>query len=87
MPVETDTHLPAGQRQLFLDDWIIEQSEGLERRLGHPVKHPENPVLKREKPWEAVQCDLYGSALWDPQKKKLRRPKGEGDKVETRPTD
>ena len=60
------------QRQLFLDDWIIEQSEGLERRLGHPVKHPENPVLKREKPWEAVQCDLYGSALWDPQEKKLR---------------
>ena len=70
---ETDAARRIGQRrQLFLDDWIIEQCEGVERRLGHPVKHPDNPVLKREKPWEAAQCDMYGSALWDPQERKLR---------------
>lgn len=68
-----DTVRHIGQRrQLFLDDWIVEESAGLERRLGRPVKHPGNPVLKREHPWEAVQCDLYGSALWDPNMKKLR---------------
>ncbi len=84
-----DTVSHIGQRrQLFLDDWIVEESEGLERRLGRPVKHPGNPVLKREKPWEAVQCDLYGSAWWDPQMKKLRlyyetrgKPGGGDDKL------
>ena len=60
------------RRQLFLDDWIVEQCEGVERRLGQPVKHPDNPVLKREKPWEAVSCGAYANVFWDAEERKLR---------------
>lgn len=65
--------LPIGnRRQLFLDDWVIERLDGLQRRLGEPVKHPASPVLRREKPWDAWRCELSGSAVWDPDRKKIR---------------
>ena len=33
------------RRQLFLDDWLIEHLENIERIYEEPVKHTENPVL------------------------------------------
>jgi hypothetical protein len=58
--------LPIGsRRQLLVDDWCIEQSENLVREQGIPVKHPNNPVLRRDKPWEAARCELYGSVVQD----------------------
>ena len=38
--------------QLFLDDYLIQRVQGAERRLQRPVKHPANPVLAGEQPWE-----------------------------------
>jgi hypothetical protein len=40
------------QRQLFLDDDIIDELSGMTRRLGVVEKHPANPILKAELPWE-----------------------------------
>lgn len=37
-------------RQLFLDHYLIEEMNGTELRLHHPV--PEGPVLYFDKPWE-----------------------------------
>src|SRR5262245_40436408 len=39
-------------RQLFLDDHVIADRQGLRRRLHQPKKHPANPVLWGETPWE-----------------------------------
>ena len=59
-------------RQLLIDDWLIERTENLRREQGQPQKHPKNPVLAREKPWEASRCELYGSVVYDDAHKRLQ---------------
>ena len=39
-------------RQLFLDDFGIESMKGLRRVVNSATRHPANPVLRREDPWE-----------------------------------
>ncbi len=53
-------------RYLFLDLHHITRIEGLYRRMHQPQRHPENPILRGENPWESV-ASLYGTALYDPQ--------------------
>ena len=62
----------SSEPQLFLDDHLIAKSRGLTRVLEEPVKHPANPLLVGEHPWEerAVQC--YGNALYDAERKCFR---------------
>ena len=65
---EPESDLPrriGHRRQLFLDDWLIERADNVRRELQHPVKHPGNPVLRRDKPWDESRCDLYGSVVRD----------------------
>ena len=57
---------PLGLRQLFLDDYIIARADNLARTLNQPTKHPDNPVLRGEHPWEALRVQVYGTALYDP---------------------
>lgn len=60
------------QKQLFADDAIVETTEGLTRTL-HPVKkHPANPLIVPDKPWEGLSVLLYGSVLRDPETGKFR---------------
>lgn len=61
----TPLPIALGQHQLFLDDYVILKQTGLERKLHTPQKHPLNPVLKREKPWEAFRVQVYGTILYD----------------------
>jgi hypothetical protein len=56
------------QRQLLVDDWVIGESNGLTRRQGSPRKSDKNPVLRRDRPWEAARCELYGSSEWIPER-------------------
>ena len=43
-----------GSRQLFVDDYLIaETDKNITREIHHPKKHPANPVLIGDKPWEA----------------------------------
>lgn len=52
-----------GTRQLFLDDYLIAESENVTRQI-HPVeKHPGNPVLRATEPWENEVAIVYGSVL------------------------
>ena len=50
-PVKIDT-----TRQLFIDDYLIASSEGLTRRVHEAKKHPGNPLISPDKPWEAGGC-------------------------------
>lgn len=54
-----------GQRQLFVDDWIVDQTQNIQRQPAEVVKNPGNPVLKRDKPWDQCRCDIYGSGVFD----------------------
>ncbi len=53
-----------GVRQLFLDDVGIDSMEKLERVVHEANRHPANPVLKPDTPWEQV-CSVYGTAMYD----------------------
>ncbi len=53
-------------RYLFLDLHHITRIEGLYRQMHQPKRHPENPILRGENPWESV-ASLYGTVLYNPQ--------------------
>lgn len=49
-------------RHLFLDLHDLTRIERLHRRVHQPQRHPQNPILRGENPWEAV-ASLYGTVL------------------------
>ena len=54
-----------GKKQLFVDAELIESREGMELVLHQGEKHPANPLLRCERPWEGWRMYLYGSAMYD----------------------
>jgi hypothetical protein len=49
--------------ELFLDDELLSWEHNLKRQLCQPTKHPDNPILQPEQPWEETAITLYGSVL------------------------
>jgi hypothetical protein len=62
-------------RRLFLDAAVVEQQQGLTRVFHAAEKHPGNPVLKADKPWEGVSAItgpyVYGTVLREGDKLRL----------------
>lgn len=56
--------LGKARRQLFFDDQVIAEMRNLERTVNQPVKHPQNPLLEREHPWEAFRVQVYGTVIY-----------------------
>src|SRR3954453_2268870 len=50
-------------KQLFIDDHLIEEIKGAKKVLNRPVKHPRNPLVRRDKPWE--HSITYGAVVHD----------------------
>ena len=60
-------------RYLFLDDVHIAKLDGLTRRPHKAEKHPDNPLMTRDHPWEAACIMVYGRDLiYDPRLEKFR---------------
>jgi len=53
-----------GVRQLFLDDAKILHVDGLQRVVNPPRRHPDNPLIVPDEPWERA-CSIYGTAMYD----------------------
>ena len=51
--------------QLFLDDYLVARMDNLTRRVNQPVKHPANPLIVPEHPWEKRFVAIYGTAIFD----------------------
>lgn len=52
-----------GHWQLFVDDYLVERKVNV-KRIYHPfTKHPNNPLLVADKPWEGRTSYLYGTVL------------------------
>ena len=51
---------------LFIDDWLIEASEGLDSITHQPEKYPE-PVLRKEEDWH-LQPQWFMEVKYDPEK-------------------
>ena len=64
--------LTKGVRQLFLDDDAIQKRDGLKRVVNQPTKHPKNPLIQRDRPWEQMRAQVYGTAMFDPEQKLFR---------------
>ena len=53
-------------RQLFIDDRVVDRMEGVTRVVNQPEKHPANPLVKLDRPWEGVfQVGGWGSVIYD----------------------
>lgn len=51
--VAMPTSLNIGQvPQLFFDNYVVEMTQSLTRRMHLPEKCPENPLIKKDRPWE-----------------------------------
>ena len=59
-PVEVNS-----QHQLFIDDGIVARKIGVQRVVEPARKHPSNPIVRPEHPWEDDMVLLYGSVLHD----------------------
>ena len=53
------------ERQLFVDEMLVEEADGLERVLHQPEKHPANPVLAPTLSEEENIVCLHGTVLFD----------------------
>ncbi|MBN1341409.1 MAG: hypothetical protein JXQ73_01950 [Phycisphaerae bacterium] len=51
---------------------MIAETSNVRREPGLVKKHPGNPIIRRDKPWDASRADLYGSAVWDPVHRRLQ---------------
>ncbi len=46
------------QKQLFLDDYVIEKMDGLKRIVNQPQRYPGNPIVGRDYHWEEGSVDI-----------------------------
>ncbi len=51
--------------QLFLDDFLVDSMENLQRTIVTPEKHPANPLIVQDKPWESRFLEIYGTVLYE----------------------
>ena len=51
-------------KQLFIDDYLIEELRGVHKSLHQPVKHAKNPVLIRDQLWEEAGPG-FGTVIYD----------------------
>jgi hypothetical protein len=58
--------------QLFLDDVLVSRMTNVERELHRPRRHPSNPLIVQEFPWEKRTLQVYGTVLFDPQANRYR---------------
>ena len=53
-------------RQLFIDDHVIGRMDGVTRVVNQAEKHPANPVVQLDRPWEgSFQVGGWGSVIYD----------------------
>ena len=57
--------------QLFVDDYVVDTTDGVRRQVNRWKKYPGNPVLRPSKPWEmgGTYLNVYGSVIYDEDEK------------------
>jgi hypothetical protein len=52
-----------GPWQLFVDDYVVSSREHVARKYHAFEKHPSNPLLNPDRPWEGNNVYVYGTVL------------------------
>ena len=61
------------QKQLFLDDWIVDSTHNVSRVLKEPQRWPGNPVIVGDEPWEKWTVYLNGrGVLYDDSERQFK---------------
>lgn len=50
---------------MFIDDFLIAESDNITRRICPVVKSPHNPIVRPEQPWEGRTAVPQGSVIYD----------------------
>lgn len=53
------------QSYLMLDRRVVADVRGVTLRLGQVTKHPANPLMREDKPWEVRYDNVYANVLYD----------------------
>ncbi|WP_456428644.1 hypothetical protein [Rhodocaloribacter sp.] len=53
------------RKHLFIDDHIIAHTYQVVRVIPEPARHPYNPLIEADRPWEGKNVYLYGTVLYD----------------------
>ena len=61
----TQTVEVGSNKQLFIDDLVIDETVGVARNLNQPAKYVGNPIMIPLYPWEG-RLQLYGTVWHDP---------------------
>src|SRR5262245_29802042 len=51
--------------QLFVDQMLVRETEKVAFTLHPAEKHPLNPLVKADRPWEVWNAELFGTVLYD----------------------
>ncbi|MGH9160166.1 MAG: hypothetical protein ACRD2X_09295 [Vicinamibacteraceae bacterium] len=71
--VEDATVNTRTMRQIFVDDHVIASMRGLSRVFHSPRRHPDNPILVGDRPWENWVIEVNGRPIvYDEQTAELR---------------
>ena len=54
-------------KQLFIDNYIIDEMRGVTKVLNRPVKHPDNPLAVPDLGWEDHGFYANGTVIYDEQ--------------------
>ncbi len=57
------------QPQLFVDHVLVRESRQVAFSLHPATKHPANPLVVADKPWEGWRIELFGSVIYDAEEK------------------
>jgi hypothetical protein len=61
-----DGPLDVGDRaQLFIDQVLVRSATKVAFTLHPAQKHPRNPLIKADRPWEGWRISIYGTVLYD----------------------
>ena len=64
---EAPTPIVVGRsKRLFVNDWVVEQMDGMVRTMHAVSKHPDNPLFRPEESWEGHNVLLFGTVMYDP---------------------
>jgi hypothetical protein len=55
----------SGRAQLFIDQVLVRSTENIAFTLHPGTKHPANPLLVADRPWEGWRVSVYGSVIHD----------------------
>ncbi|MBI4559157.1 MAG: hypothetical protein HY706_16350 [Candidatus Hydrogenedentes bacterium] len=68
LPQDVSHRISAAQGPYFLcDSRVVEDRWLVERFVVSPQRHPKNPLIVRDRPWEGTGPHLGGSVLYDPE--------------------